>query len=144
MSCSTISWYVLYTPLKIKRKLIQLGLGSGAYPDWICRRCYRNSYQLYLERKLRIPEHTSGTTSLRLQFVLLLIYSVYYGPKEAMHPIQMKHLFSKLGTVTSLGLAGTIMVSLLPRFSLIREPADPDRSRPSGGHGKLALSLRPS
>jgi hypothetical protein len=36
---------------------------------------------------------------------------MYYGPKEAMHPVQFKHLFSKLGTVTSLGLAGTIMAS---------------------------------
>jgi len=34
-----------------------------------------------------------------------------YGPKEARYPFKLSHVFSKLGTVTSLGLAGTIMVS---------------------------------
>jgi MATE family multidrug resistance protein len=33
-----------------------------------------------------------------------------YGPQEARYPFKLSHVFSKLGTVTSLGLAGTIMV----------------------------------
>lgn len=37
-----------------------------------------------------------------------------YGPPEARYPFQFSHVFSKLGTVTSLGLAGTIMVRLGP------------------------------
>lgn len=35
-----------------------------------------------------------------------------YGPAEARYPFKLSHVFSKLGTVTSLGLAGTIMASL--------------------------------
>lgn len=34
-----------------------------------------------------------------------------YGPQEARYPFKLAHVFSKLGTVTSLGLAGTIMAS---------------------------------
>lgn len=41
-----------------------------------------------------------------------LVYALRWGPKEAMHPLKASSVFAKLGTVTSLGLAGTIMVSI--------------------------------
>ena len=34
-----------------------------------------------------------------------------------MHPLKWRHVFSKLGTCTSLGLAGTIMVRFLDETS---------------------------
>ncbi|KAL7420831.1 ethionine resistance protein [Cryptotrichosporon argae] len=49
--------------------------------------------------------------SYNVTFALLLIYALFYGPREAFHPFKLKYVFSKLGTVTSLGLAGTIMLS---------------------------------
>ncbi|KIR57117.1 MATE family multidrug resistance protein [Cryptococcus gattii Ru294] len=49
--------------------------------------------------------------SYNLAFALSSIWAVFYGPREAFHPIRFKYAFSKLGTVTSLGLAGTIMLS---------------------------------
>ena len=45
------------------------------------------------------------------QFVFCFTWAMMYGPKEARYPFKLSHVFSKLGTVTSLGLAGTIMVS---------------------------------
>lgn len=45
------------------------------------------------------------------QFLLSLGWTLFFGPREAFHPLHARHLFSKLGTVTSLGLAGTIMLS---------------------------------
>jgi MATE family multidrug resistance protein len=45
------------------------------------------------------------------QFLLSLGWTLFLGPREAFHPLHARHLFSKLGTVTSLGLAGTIMLS---------------------------------
>ncbi|WVW84771.1 hypothetical protein I302_106806 [Kwoniella bestiolae CBS 10118] len=49
--------------------------------------------------------------SYNLAFIASSLWVVFYGPREAFHPIKLKHCFSKLGTVTSLGLAGTIMLS---------------------------------
>ncbi|WVR06419.1 hypothetical protein IAU60_003450 [Kwoniella sp. DSM 27419] len=49
--------------------------------------------------------------SYNFAFLGSLIYILFYGPREAFHPVKVKHMFSKLGTVTSLGLAGTIMLS---------------------------------
>ncbi|OCF54823.1 MATE family multidrug resistance protein [Kwoniella mangroviensis CBS 10435] len=49
--------------------------------------------------------------SYNLAFITSLLWIVFYGPREAFHPVKLKHCFSKLGTVTSLGLAGTIMLS---------------------------------
>jgi MATE family multidrug resistance protein len=49
--------------------------------------------------------------SSHTQFILSTTWAVFYGPREAFHPLTFKSTFSKLGTVTSLGLAGTIMVS---------------------------------
>jgi MATE family multidrug resistance protein len=46
-----------------------------------------------------------------LQFLLAGGWALLYGPNEARYPWQFSHVFAKLGTVTSLGLAGTIMVS---------------------------------
>lgn len=46
------------------------------------------------------------------QFVFCFTWAMLYGPKEARYSFQLSQVFSKLGTVTSLGLAGTIMVSL--------------------------------
>lgn len=59
---------------------------------------------------------------------------MFYGPREAMHPVRLSHLFSKLGTVTSLGLAGTIMVSSPIRLCASMTPRS---CRRNGGHGKL-------
>ncbi|ODO05207.1 MATE family multidrug resistance protein [Cryptococcus wingfieldii CBS 7118] len=44
-------------------------------------------------------------------FLISLLWVIFYGPREAFHPIRFKYAFSKLGTCTSLGLAGTIMLS---------------------------------
>ncbi|RSH91040.1 hypothetical protein EHS25_010216 [Saitozyma podzolica] len=49
--------------------------------------------------------------SYNLTFLLSLGWTFFLGPREAFHPLHARHLFSKLGTVTSLGLAGTIMLS---------------------------------
>ncbi|WRT67868.1 uncharacterized protein IL334_004842 [Kwoniella shivajii] len=49
--------------------------------------------------------------SYNLAFLISLLWIMFYGPREAFHPIKLKHCCSKLGTVTSLGLAGTIMLS---------------------------------
>ncbi|ORY25646.1 mate-domain-containing protein [Naematelia encephala] len=49
--------------------------------------------------------------SYNLTFVLAATWALVYGPREAFHPVKFKHMFSKLGTCTSLGLAGTIMLS---------------------------------
>lgn len=49
--------------------------------------------------------------SFNLTCIMLLTYILFIGPKDAHHPWQAKHVFSKLGTVSSLGLAGTIMLS---------------------------------
>jgi MATE family multidrug resistance protein len=49
--------------------------------------------------------------SFNLTGLLLLIYVLYLGPREAFHPVSLHAVFSKLGTVTSLGLAGTVMLS---------------------------------
>ncbi|WWC88469.1 uncharacterized protein L201_003380 [Kwoniella dendrophila CBS 6074] len=49
--------------------------------------------------------------SYNLAFIASLTWVVLYGPREAFHPVKFQHCFSKLGTVTSLGLAGTIMLS---------------------------------
>ncbi|WWC70853.1 uncharacterized protein I206_104805 [Kwoniella pini CBS 10737] len=49
--------------------------------------------------------------SYNLAFIVSLTWAILYGPREAFHPVKFQHCFSKLGTVTSLGLAGTIMLS---------------------------------
>ncbi|WWC62677.1 uncharacterized protein I303_105274 [Kwoniella dejecticola CBS 10117] len=49
--------------------------------------------------------------SYNLAFIASLTWAILYGPREAFHPVKFQHCFSKLGTVTSLGLAGTIMLS---------------------------------
>ncbi|KAK4685500.1 multidrug resistance protein, MATE family, partial [Tremellales sp. Uapishka_1] len=49
--------------------------------------------------------------SYNLAFLISLGYALFIGSREAFHPLEFKHAFSKLGTVTSLGLAGTIMLS---------------------------------
>lgn len=49
--------------------------------------------------------------SFNLTGMMLLAYVMLLGPREAFHPLTARGVFSKLGTVTSLGLAGTIMVS---------------------------------
>ncbi|RXK35738.1 MATE family multidrug resistance protein [Tremella mesenterica] len=49
--------------------------------------------------------------SYTLTFALSTGWVLFYGPREAFHPLTSTHVFSKLGTVTSLGLAGTIMLS---------------------------------
>ncbi|WVQ80696.1 hypothetical protein IAT38_002801 [Cryptococcus sp. DSM 104549] len=50
-------------------------------------------------------------TSYNLAFIISTAWAIMYGPPEAWHPIRFKYAFSKLGTCTSLGLAGTIMLS---------------------------------
>ncbi|WVQ96425.1 hypothetical protein IAU59_003530 [Kwoniella sp. CBS 9459] len=49
--------------------------------------------------------------SYNFAFLASLLWILFYGPREAFHPVKFQHCFSKLGTVTSLGLAGTIMLS---------------------------------
>ncbi|OXG27238.1 MATE family multidrug resistance protein [Cryptococcus neoformans Ze90-1] len=49
--------------------------------------------------------------SYNLAFAISSIWAIFFGPRDAFHPIRFKYAFSKLGTVTSLGLAGTIMLS---------------------------------
>ncbi|WVQ73147.1 hypothetical protein IAR50_002711 [Cryptococcus sp. DSM 104548] len=44
-------------------------------------------------------------------FLTSLLWVLFYGPREAFHPVRFRYAFSKLGTCTSLGLAGTIMLS---------------------------------
>ncbi|KAL1413067.1 ethionine resistance protein [Vanrija albida] len=49
--------------------------------------------------------------SFDLTFILLLGYIMFFGSREAFYPFSIKSVCSKLGTVSSLGLAGTVMVS---------------------------------
>ncbi|ORX37338.1 mate-domain-containing protein [Kockovaella imperatae] len=49
--------------------------------------------------------------SYNFAFLLNLFWALFLGPREAFHPLKFQHVFSKLGTITTLGLSGTIMVS---------------------------------
>nr|ODN99804.1 MATE family multidrug resistance protein [Cryptococcus depauperatus CBS 7855] len=49
--------------------------------------------------------------SYNLVFLISGTWALLYGHEEAYHPISFKHAFSKLGTIASLGFAGTIMLS---------------------------------
>ncbi len=49
--------------------------------------------------------------SFNLTFVMLFVYVMWWGPRDSLHPFSVSHIFSRLGTVTQLGLAGTVMVS---------------------------------
>ncbi|BEJ17903.1 hypothetical protein CspHIS471_0701710 [Cutaneotrichosporon sp. HIS471] len=49
--------------------------------------------------------------SFNLACVMLLVYVMWWGPRDSLHPFSLPHIFSRLGTVTQLGLAGTIMLS---------------------------------
>ena len=67
------------------------------------------------------------------QFVFCFTWAMMYGPQEARYPFKLSHVFSKLGTVTSLGLAGTIMVRSLRCMSSTKLIS---RYLPNGVHGK--------
>jgi MATE family multidrug resistance protein len=49
--------------------------------------------------------------SFNLTFIMLFVYVMWWGPRDSLHPFSVSHVFSRLGTVTQLGLAGTVMVS---------------------------------
>lgn len=49
--------------------------------------------------------------SFNLAFLMLLVYVMWWGPRDTLHPLSFRHIFSRLGTVAQLGLAGTVMLS---------------------------------
>ncbi|BEJ02418.1 hypothetical protein CcaverHIS631_0702130 [Cutaneotrichosporon cavernicola] len=49
--------------------------------------------------------------SFNLAGTMLFVYVMWWGPRDSLHPFSLPHIFSRLGTVTQLGLAGTVMLS---------------------------------
>lgn len=57
------------------------------------------------------PAGTILTVTLILSALVSVVYAVFFAPRAAWGGINLNEAFRKLGTVTSLGLAGTIQVS---------------------------------